>query len=532
MKENTNTAEINETFNELSANGVKLPKQPAHADKLSLRNLFSFALGTFGRDFLYNFFTTYLLTFVLFTKTLTEAQFSSISIIIICARIFDAFNDPIMGGVVENTRTKWGKYKPWQLIGCVLTGIVIIALFCVDLNGWEFIGFLAFAYFMFSITFTMNDISYWGMMPSLTSNEHDRNKLTSLAQLVASAGGGLVGLLVPMLTAGSLSIPGGAPTAYKIIAIVAALLMIAFQLITIFGVKEKPLPLNFTKSKRMSVKEMFKTIFKNDQLLWCTVIMLLWCIGPAVVNGGLGIMYCYFEFGYEGGLFTVFGIGSAVTSTIFTIIYPWISKKFGRNKIYYSAVAAFIAGYIIMMLFGLFIPSEEKTLKLTMMTIANAFVGFGTGIYMIMVINMANTVEYNEWKTGNREEGLIFSLRPFTAKLGSALMQGLIMLIYIVAGVLTFTNQISDLENQEAMGLITGEQKLAGINSILSSITDQSNTVLLLCMCLIPILFVVAGAIIYKKKCFLTEQRLVEMISDIEQRKAENETIDTPIEND
>lgn len=487
-------------------------------EKLSLRNLLAFPLGTFGRDFLYGFFNTYLLTFILFTKTLTAAQFSSISIIIICARIFDALNDPIMGGIVENTRTKWGKFKPWQLIGSVLTGFVIIAVFCVDLDGWNFIGFLAVAYFMFSITFTMNDISYWGMMPSLTSNENDRNKLTSFAQLVASGGGGLVGLLVPMLTAGSISI-GGAPIAYKLIAVMAAVLMVSFQLFTIFGVKEKPLSVNFTKTGNFNFKDMFKTIFKNDQLLWCTVIMLLWCTGPAVAYGGLGIMYSYFEFGYEGGLFTLFGVGSAIMSTLFTIGYPMLSKKFGRNKMFYTTVASFILGYLLLLLLGLVIPKEQKILKLVMMSIANSFVGFGSGYYMIMVINMANTVEYNEWKTGSRKEGIIFSLRPLTAKMGSALMQGLVMLVFLLAGVLNVTNRISDLENQQAAGILSGEQKIEAISNILSGISKQSNTILLLCMCLIPIAFVLAGAIIYKKKCFLDEPRLKSMLADIEQRK-------------
>ena len=139
-------------------------------DRLSFRNFFMYPLGTLGRDFLYNLFNGYLLAFVLFTKNLTDGQFASITIIIIAARIFDAFNDPIMGGIVENTRSKWGRYKPWQTIGAVLTGAVIIMVFCLPVDGWAFIGMLAAAYLLFSITFTMNDISYWGMMPTLTTH--------------------------------------------------------------------------------------------------------------------------------------------------------------------------------------------------------------------------------------------------------------------------------------------------------------------------------------------------------------------------
>ena len=85
-----------------------------------------FSLGTVGRDFLYNLFNGYLMTFILFTKTIDNAMLSIVGVIIVLARIFDAFNDPIMGGIVENTRSQWGKYKPWQLIGAVLTGGVIL----------------------------------------------------------------------------------------------------------------------------------------------------------------------------------------------------------------------------------------------------------------------------------------------------------------------------------------------------------------------------------------------------------------------
>ena len=114
------------------------------------KNMLMFSLGTIGRDFLYFLFNSFLMTFILFTKTIDNKMLTAVGAIIVVARIFDALNDPIMGGIVENTRTKWGKYKPWQLLGAVLTGAVIISVFCVKLDGWSYIGFLAFAYLMFS----------------------------------------------------------------------------------------------------------------------------------------------------------------------------------------------------------------------------------------------------------------------------------------------------------------------------------------------------------------------------------------------
>lgn len=488
------------------------------------KNMLMFSLGTIGRDFLYFLFNSFLMTFIMFTKTIDNKMLMVVGAIIAVARIFDALNDPIMGGIVENTRTKWGKYKPWQLLGAVLTGAVIISVFCVKLDGWSYIGFLALAYLMFSITFTMNDISYWGMLPSLTSDEHERNKLTSCAQLLASAGVGLASLLIPLFTTGSLA-KWGAPTGYKVIGIISAVLMVLFQLFTILGVKEKPLPpIKPDKSDRLTLKKMFQTIAKNDQLLWCALIMLIFSIGTGVVGGGLLTMYVYFEFGYEGGYTLLIGLGYGIISTLFTATYPWLSKKFGRNKILYSAGFATIFGFALMLIFALAIPtgapkSSEWFAKFILIAVAYTFIGYGAGFYMIMVINMANTVEYNEWKYGQRNESLIFSLRPFTAKLSSALTQALVIGVYAVASITTYTNAISNIENEASKNLITNKVKMEKITEIINKVSLQDRQILVSCMCIIPIVFMIVALILYKKKCTLSETRLAEMVKETEARK-------------
>lgn len=508
-----------------TANTVNAEATQEVAERISTRNLIMFPLGTVGRDFLYQLFSSYLLTFILFTKNLTDAQFASVSIIIIVARIFDAFNDPIMGGVVENTRSRWGKFKPWMLIGAVLTGGVVMAVFSVQLQGWGFIGFLAVMYLLFSITFTMNDISYWGMLPSLTTNEHDRNKLTSFAQICASIGIGLSSLLIPSLTAGQFTLGGSSVKAYMYIAVIAALIMISFQMFTLFGVKEKPIDVAAIKAPRMSLKQMFKVLFKNDQLMWCALILLLFNIGNNIVSGGLSMTYIYFEFGYQGTLFVAFGILFAAMSTIFTLVFPWLSKRFGRDKLLASTVYAQIIGYLVMLVAGLAMPSGEflsaaMIAKFAVMALGWGVVGYGQGFYMIMVINIANTVEYNEWKTGNRDEGLIFSIRPFTAKMGSALMQFIVMLVYLAVGVTAVTNGISDLENAASRGELADADKLTQIQELLATVSNSKKIALLCCMCLIPIAFMVVTFIIYKKKCFLNEETHARIIREIAARKA------------
>ena len=153
--------------------------------KRTKKNLLYFPLGTVGRDMVYSLINSYLLTFVLFTHTLDGVQVAAVTGIMIAARVFDALNDPVMGNIIERTRSKYGKFKPWLLAGGVSTSVVISLLFNVQLQGWAFVWFFAVMYFAFSITYTMSDISYWGMIPALGSDADARNQLTSRATLFA-----------------------------------------------------------------------------------------------------------------------------------------------------------------------------------------------------------------------------------------------------------------------------------------------------------------------------------------------------------
>lgn len=492
-------------------------------DKLSNRNLFMYAFGTLGRDFLYNLFNGYLLSFCVFTKSLNTAQFSAITIIIVLARIFDAFNDPIMGGIVENTRTKWGKYKPWQLIGCLTTGVVILVLFNVPAQGWAFIGLLAAMYFLFSITFTMNDISYWGMMPTLTSNAHDRDKLMTVTQISVSIGGGLAGLIIPTFAMGDQSDRGQLDGGFRDNVRRGGGADVRIPTFHHTRRQRKAVAKKFVKTPPMKLKDMFRVLFKNDQLLWSALVMLLFNIGTNVVGGGLGMMYVYFDNAYNGTLWMVFGLGFAAVSVIFTLFYPALSKKYGRDKLLYSCGFAIIIGYALMMILGLTVPKivlfevlgMTITLRFLMTFFAYTIAGWGSGFYMIMVINMANTVEYNEYRTGKRDEGLIFALRPFTAKMGSALMQGLVSLVYIIAGVLTYTNRLTAIDRNlstETREMVIADVQANGQNSI---------KILLVCTCIIPIVFMIAAMLIYKKKYFLNETKMTQMLAEINARKEE-----------
>jgi len=202
------------------------------------RNLFMFPVGTIGRDMVYCLVTNFLLTYIMFTKGLTAAQLAAITVIMVIARVFDALNDPIMGNIIENTRSRWGKFKPWLLSGILLTSVVVTLVFSTGLTGWSFIILFGVFYFTFSIAYTMHDISYWGLIPALSSDAAARDQFTSKATLCAGVGGTLASILIPMFTTGSMTLGGSANKAYAIIALVISILAPLFLCFTILGVKE------------------------------------------------------------------------------------------------------------------------------------------------------------------------------------------------------------------------------------------------------------------------------------------------------
>ncbi len=316
-------------------------------DRQAKRNLVFFPLGTLGRDMIYSLFTNFILVYVLFTHNLNTSQLMAITGIMIAARIFDALNDPIMGNIIERTRTRWGKFKPWMVIGILTTCVVVYLAFNVKLEGWAFIWFFGFIYFAYSITYTMHDISYWGMLPSLGSDRGTRDKLTSMTNLAAGVGAGLAGLFIPMLTTGSKAIGGNAQTAYGTVALIFCFLAPLFFSFTIFGVREDRSYMN-KPGPRVSFRKIFSTITGNDQLMWISLIFLMQAIGSTLITGGIGSTFIYFRFGYDGGLYSLFSTIGLSASAFLLIAYPWLSGKWRRKDLLKTFGILAFFGYLLM----------------------------------------------------------------------------------------------------------------------------------------------------------------------------------------
>ncbi|MBP5225020.1 MAG: MFS transporter [Lachnospiraceae bacterium] len=497
---------------------VDAPGQPISEKKRRKRekNLIFYPLGTIGRDMMYFLFNNCILTYIMLTKQLTKEQLLAISGIMIAARIFDALNDPIMGNIIESTRTKWGKFKPWLLSGVLLTSVVIYLAFNSKLQGWPFITFFGIIYFAYSITYTMHDISYWGMIPALSRDADLRNQYTSRATFFAGVGSTLASVLIPMFTVGSNALGGSAGTAYGIIALIIAILAPLFILFTVFGVKEHRGD-DMEEKTRLNFRRITRMISQNDQLRWMILIFLLQQIANSLVFGGIGSYFVYFRHGYEGGLYSVFSMVGVAATAVLMLAYPALSRKFKRRQLMTFGIIMVFIGSALELLGGLIMPANF--VSFIVLTIGYMTVNLGLyGFYLIMMISIVNTVEYNQLKTGHRNEAIIASMRPLLTKMGSAIVVALTSLTYLIFNITEKTNAIADFEQQAEMKAISEAQRLDGINSVISGVQTYQKNGLLMAMILIPLVFGVISYLLYQRFYKLDEKTYDDICRQLEEK--------------
>ena len=141
------------------------------------------------------------------------------------------------------------------------------------------------------------------------------------------------------------------------------------------------------------------------------------------------------------------------------------------------------------------------------------------GFYLIMMISILNTVEYNEYRHGTRDEAIIASLRPFITKLAGALTVIITSVTYMIFKVTDFTNQISSLENAANAGTITDAQKLDQIDAVLAGVDKGQTTGLLLVMVILSFVFLIASYWFYQKKYRIDEDEYDRICREIEAKK-------------
>ena len=447
---------------------------------LRLRNEWTFAIGTVGRDMVYALISMYFIYYLSNVVQPSTAVFAWVSGLILAARLFDVIMDIVMGSIVDNTRTRWGHYKPWIFIGMIASAMFTVLLFTpMDISGTLFIVVFFLIYLFWSLSWTANDIPYWSLMPALTLDQKERERIGSLAKIFATIGQfTVVGSIIPVTSA--LTGKVGANTAWCLYAVFIVIIMIAGQCVTLIGTKEPEL---VVEQERVKVREIFSVVVKNDQLLWVAVAMILFMTGY-VTTTGFGTYFFQYAYG-NIDMYTPFGITLGVSSIVGYLVFPVLRERFTRKFLYTLATSLVTVGYI-----GFYFAP----MNIFIIGAASVILFIGdTFVIILMLMFISDTIDYGHWKLGRRNTAITFALQPFINKLGAALSTEIVALTLIWSGIKAAGNHV-DL------------------------VTPAGLTKMKVIMLIVPLILTLIGYVLYRWKYRIDETFYAQILFDLKDR--------------
>lgn len=459
-------------------------------------NKICFGLGTVGRDALYSLVSMYLLVHLTDVVTFSDSGLAAVGVLLTCFGVFDAIIDPFVGAIVDNTKTKWGKFKPWIFVGMIGTAVLTVLMFHnFEMSETAHIILLAVTYLLFSIFFSLNDIAYWSLMPAISKDQTVREGVGAFARICANVG--MFSMVLIYLNVPSMFsfLGDNDRDIYFGFAIIVAVIMILFQSITLIGVKEDRSQLE--RAEHTSLKDLWRALIGNDQLMVTAVSMVLFMIGYCTTTG-FGTYY--FKYAYKDeGMYMVFAAVLAVAQLTALSVFPLFRKRFTRKQLYTGSMIAVTVSYIIFFLSFELIP---------LIVIAGLGLFFAQAfIQLLMLLFLADAVEYGEWKLGKRNEAASFAVQPFINQFGGAVSKGVVSGTLIISGLNAIANEIADNPANE--------------QAIINAIPGSAIWIMKISMMILPLICILVGFFLYQKKFKIDEELYTQIVSDLEERNSE-----------
>ena len=407
----------------------------------------AYLTGMAGQNLIYNIIGAALAYYLQFTILIPAI---AVTAIMTAARVWDAFNDPIMGTLVDRTRTKWGKCRPYLIF--VPAAIFVITILCFVNFGFYgqgskakdvlIIAWAAFSYILWGMTYTVGDIPLWGAPALMTEIEGDRNKLLGLARIFGGVGAAVtllcmqpVSLAIGEMLAPSIGAQEGERYGFLIAAAIFSFIGCGLFQFTGLFIKERIQP----SEKKYTLKENFTIILKNKpfrQILISGILgsarnLLAICAMPLVTyyfaskNPVLAFLYIAL---LGGGMFAGMFIASGITSALL--------KKISKKKLY--NFSNLLGAIPFLAIFVLYISNPTGLTDWVFVAIAfvlflfsGASIGFANVLQSLMI---ADCVDYEEYTNGTRPDGVFFSGQTFIAKLSSGIATIISGVAYAVVG--------------------------------------------------------------------------------------------------
>jgi melibiose permease len=448
--------------------------------ELSKKVKISYGVGAIGKDVVYAFVAGFLLYYF---NVVLGVSATFVGFLFMIARVFDAFNDPFMGIMVEKTKSRFGKFRPWIFIGTVLNSVILYAMYAVPeaITGTPLIIYISVCYLLWGITYTIMDIPYWAMIPAITESGQEREKISVIARSCAGIGFAIPTALTMVLV--KILGDGNERIGFALLGAIFSLFFIMSTSITVLNVKEK----RRNVGKTHTVREMLGALIQNDQAL-VVVIAIIIFNSSLYVTQNLALYFFQFDIG-NAALFGVFGTVGGGAQIVAMTTLPLLRKKFDRSKIFMGAILTAISGYAFLFILGML---NITNLVLLCVAAIIIFIGFGLAT-VLTTIFLADTVDYGEWKTKQRNESVIFSLQTFVVKLASAISG-------FIAGVGI------DLIGLDKDAMTQAPSTLMGLRFL---------------MIVVPIIGLVAAILIFHKKYRLNEKYVSQITEELKSARGE-----------
>ncbi|MYV05422.1 glycoside-pentoside-hexuronide (GPH):cation symporter [Furfurilactobacillus milii] len=462
-----------------------------------VKQYLSYALGAFGHDAFYATLSTYFVIFV--TSQLFSSgnhandakMISAVTITMVAIRLVEIVFDPLIGGAVDNTRTRWGKFKPWLMIGATISSIMLILIF-TDFGGLTvnkptlYLILFGIAFVVLDVFYSFKDISFWSMLPALTVDSGKRARFGTIARFGSTLGAqGVALVIMPTVTLVSGWFGGAKGQQTQIgwvgFAILIGAVSFLGALATALGTKEEDNIIR-ENTEKVGIVGIFRVLFKNDQLMWLSLSYFMLAFGYVITNS-LFLYYFKYVMG-KSGEFSLVGAVTAVLGIISVILFPFLETLIKRKAIYVGGICLMLVGYIIFNFAGT---------NLFMVLLAISFIFFPYPmIFLAALMTITDCVEYGQLHLGTRNESVTLAVRPLIDKVAGAFANGIVGIAAVHAGMI-------------------GNAKPSDISA--SQMLNFKTYIFYA-----PMVMLVIAAVVYLTKVTLTEAKHAEVVKELEKK--------------
>ncbi|WP_419713143.1 glycoside-pentoside-hexuronide (GPH):cation symporter [Lentilactobacillus buchneri subsp. silagei] len=462
----------------------------------------SYSFGAFGHDMFYATLSTYFIMFVtshLFDKSAggqNDRMIFWITTIISLLRFVELAIDPFIGNTIDNTETKWGHFKPWILAGGTVGSITLAILF-TNMGGLNqsnpllYLLIFGVLYITMDIFYSFKDVGFWSMIPAISFDSAEREKTATFARVGSNIGANIVGVIVmPLVVFFSINANHGQGDlrGWFMFGAIIGLISWLSAVVVAMGTKENDSLLR-KNAEKTRMRDVFKVLARNDQLMWLSLTYGLYTSGIAITNS-LELYYFTYIMG-KPGEFSVLASLNMVIGIISVLLFPPLAQKYSRRNVFFLSISIMIVSIILFTFAGTSLP--------LVLLAAILFYIPQPLIFLVVLMILSDSVEYGQLKFGHRDESLTLAVRPLLDKLGGALSNWVVGIAAVLAGM------------------------TAGATA--SDITTHGQIIFKLFMFGIPALLILSGTFIFFKKVTLDEKEHAKIVDELE--KTWNEHLET-----